>query len=70
MYEHSWLRGGRIPGEGSVVDGVQREVVALLLGHLTHPRSPKTKQIWESCGPPKQGGKKGKMKNLETHRSW
>jgi len=49
----SWLRGGRFPGEGSVVDGVQREVVALLLGHLTYPRSPKTKQIWESCGPPK-----------------
>ncbi len=49
----SWLRGGRFPGEGSAVDGVQREVVALLLEHLTHPRSPKTKQIWESCGPPK-----------------
>jgi len=43
---------GRVLG-GSAVDGVQREVVALLLAHLTHQRSPKTKQVWESCGPPK-----------------
>jgi len=48
-----WFRGGQILGEGFIIDNVPREVLALLLAHLTHQRPLKTKQVWESCGPPK-----------------
>jgi hypothetical protein len=42
MYEHLVVQ---IPGEGFVIDGVQRKVIIILLAHLVHQRSPKTKQV-------------------------
>jgi hypothetical protein len=69
VYKHLMVQR-RLNPKGYIVDGVQREVVALLLAHLTHQRSPKTKQDEKVMAPQSRGGKKGEMENLRTHGCW
>jgi hypothetical protein len=66
VYEHLVVQRRLTPKGGYVVDGVQREMVTVLLPHLTHQRSPKKEVMAHQS----RGCKKGEMKNLETHGCW